>query len=121
MDSNNNQEFRENYKAGKAKENADAGFQAFSCFKPQFGEKMQSGPTYIQCTKCNSRHVTSVQAKWSFWGCLCCYYCGGYYGCYQCVKGKDGTLKDAVHYCKPGDVSKENVVYRYKACDMFGN
>lgn len=48
---------------------------------------------------CGHNGLTDVEAGWSIKNYLCCYYCGCYWRCFQLLKGKEWTLKDAVHKC----------------------
>jgi len=65
--------------------------------------------------KCDCNYVgpTQVEAKWNIKSYICCYYCGICWWCYQTLKGKDYTMKDATHKCR----KCPKVVSEYKSCE----
>ena len=68
----------------------------------------------VVTAKCDCGHIgeTVVESAWNMKAYICCYYCGGYWGCRQRIRGHDYTLKDAIHKC--GKCSKE--LNHYEAC-----
>ena len=69
-------------------------------FKSIPGEQMQSTIVCTKCIKCFKVGPTKTETSWSMKSCLCIYCCGGYWGLYQLLKGKDFIPKDCVHRCK---------------------
>jgi hypothetical protein len=76
------------------------------------GLEFRSKVVLAKCPHCKHNGLTNVEAGWSIKNYLCCYYCGCYWKCLQLIRGKEWTLKDAVHKC-----SKCNqVIATYYAC-----
>ena len=75
------------------------------------GLELRSKTSFAVC-ECGHQGPTDVDAFWSVKNYLYCYYCAQYWSCYQLVKGKDWTLKDAVHKCG----SCKKVLAEYTAC-----
>ena len=78
------------------------------------GEMFTSGKICAQCSKCQQTGCTEVTSFWSLKSCLFCYYYGGYWACWQLLKGKDFIPKDAIHKC----ASCHEEMAHYKSCDV---
>jgi len=83
------------------------------------GEQYQSTTVCTKCPTCGYIGATQTTATWSMKSCLCLYCCGGYWGCWQLLNGKDFIPKDCVHKCgKPGCPVE---LAHYKSCDKNVN
>ena len=71
----------------------------FLCFTAVPGEHYTSQITTGYCDSCQKAFPTKVATSWNLMSCALCYFCGGYWGCYQLLKGKDFTPKNAEHSC----------------------
>ena len=98
------------------KENIDLnqGQKAILGFTSIPGNLYTSGVICTSCPLCSNVGPTKVESTWSVKSCLFCYYYGGYWGCYQLLKGKDFIPKDADHYC----TSCNKIQYKYRSCDV---
>jgi len=76
------------------------------------GLEYRSKIVFCTCIHCGQQGETDVSTAWSIKNYLCCYYCGWYWKCMQLIRGKEWTLKDAVHKCK----SCHKVIANYQAC-----
>lgn len=82
------------------------------CFEAGPGVHYASTIVAAKCGKCDNFVKTNVEASWNIKSYLCCYYYGCCWWCYQTVKGKDYTMKDAKHTCSCGETLNE-----YKSCE----
>ena len=78
------------------------------------GSLCQSGKICTICPICKHVGPTEIQSNWSIKSCLCCYYYGPYWSCYQLFNGKDFIPKDAIHKCKQCD----HKISEYKSCGL---
>ena len=83
-------------------------------FKSIPGEQYQSTIVCSNCPYCPHVGETKTTTSWSVKSCICCWYCGGYWTCWQLLKGKDFIPKDCLHKC--GGCGKE--LKQYKSCDV---
>ena len=94
--------------------NLDKGAPTFLGFPALPGELYTSGKICAQCPKCSAVGCTVVESTWSVKSCLFCYYYGGYWACWQLLKGKDFIPKDAVHKCS----SCSGQMAHYQSCEV---
>lgn len=100
------------YKDTNKQNDALAGKQKLCGIESIPGLEFKTKQVLAHCNSCNQDALTNVEATWSIKNYLCCYYCGIYWRCWQTIKGKDYTLKNAVHKC--GNCSTE--LANYDAC-----
>ena len=84
------------------------------------GEQMQSTIVCTKCTKCSHVGPTRTEVSWSMKSCLCIYCCGGYWGLWQLLKGKDFIPKDCKHYCGKEGCTEQLAHYQSCEEDSFG-
>jgi|TARA_B110000914_G_C15289926_1_gene366150 hypothetical protein len=77
------------------------------------GEQYQSTIVCTKCPTCQVVGATKTTTSWSMKSCLCIYCCGGYWGLWQLLKGKDFIPKDCVHNCGTCGVE----IAQYKSCE----
>lgn len=102
----------EKYSEPSKQEDALAGKKKVCGIESIPGLEFKTKQVLAHCNTCNSDALTNVETVWSIKNYLCCYYCGCYWTCRQNIKGKDITLKNAVHKC--GSCSTE--LANYDAC-----
>ena len=78
------------------------------------GEQYQSTTVCTKCPSCGVVGATKATASWSMKSYLCCYCCGGYWSCWQLLKGKDWIPKDCVHQCSACNFE----IAHYKSCEV---
>lgn len=95
------------------KDNAySVGIEKIACLVANPGEECRSSVVTTKCKSCNAVGPTEVTAGWDVVGFLSCYYYGWCWWCFQTVKGKDYTMKNAEHKCSSCKAS----IAQYHAC-----
>jgi hypothetical protein len=78
------------------------------------GLEFRSKTVFAKCTidGCGHTGPTVVESTWNLKSCLCCYYYGGYWKCWNLLRGNDWTAKNGIHRCGKCNKSLMN----YQAC-----
>ena len=92
----------------------DEGKKVFLGVESVPGSLYTSGIICTKCHLCKNVGATEVESSWSVKSCLLCYYYGGYWACWQLIRGKDFIPKDAIHTC----ASCHKQIAHYKSCDV---
>ena len=76
------------------------------------GLEFRSKTVFAVCPTCKVSGPTVVESTWNLKSCLCCYYYGGYWKCWNLLKGNDWTAKNGLHTCS----SCNGTIKNYQAC-----
>jgi hypothetical protein len=76
------------------------------------GKEFRSKIVFATCPSCKTSAPTIVESTWNLKSCLCCYYYGPYWKCWNLIKGNDWTAKNGVHQCS----GCKTEIANYQAC-----